>query len=293
MKHRRFASTTVSAIGAGTAAWSLTRSLDDVEAEILLKTALDAGITYVDTAAAYTTASESSHNEALIARVLGAHHDGVIVATKGGHTRNGNQFPVDGRPEAIRADCERSLLALGAEAIDLYYLHKPDPLVPFADSIGALESLRIEGKVRATGISNVSPNQLNTALAITPVSAVQNTFSPFNTSDISTAKYAHELGITYFIYSPLGGPDRKLPLAEALPLSNANAVGMGISIEQAVLAWQLTVTDSVVPVVGFNRSSTLLSSVEAASIHLGETFLLQLSEEIAGLNVQTADAAVL
>lgn len=281
MQQRRFAGSTVSAIGLGTASWSFSPTRDDRTSESLLRLALDAGITYIDSAAAYTTATTASHNEALIARVLGAHHEGVVVATKGGHTRAGNEFPVDGRPQSIRDDCERSLAALGSDSIDLYYLHKPDPLVPFEDSVGALAGLQRDGKIKAIGLSNVSIEQVRAARQIAPIAAIQNSISPFDHTDIATATLAHDLGIAYFVYSPLGGPHRAQPLAQALPLSAALAARQQVSIEQAVLAWLLSINDTVIPIVGSSRRATLFDSIAAASVQPSEDLQRLLAHEMA------------
>ncbi len=102
------------------------------------------------------------HNERLVAKALASWpggRDGVLVATKGGHTRPGREWGLDGRPEHLRQACEASLRALGVEAIGLYQLHRPDPKVPFAESVGALAELRAAGKVRMVGLSNVSVDQ--------------------------------------------------------------------------------------------------------------------------------------
>ena len=105
------------------------------------------------------------HNERLIAKALRGRRDGVIVATKGGHTRVGQAWELDGRPEHIRAACEASLAALETDVIDLYQFHRPDPDVPYAESIGAFKELRDEGKVRWVGVSNASVEQIEEALS--------------------------------------------------------------------------------------------------------------------------------
>ena len=130
------------------------------------------------------------HGERLIAKALKGRRDGVIVATKGGHPRDGQAWPVDGRPEHIRAACEASLRALETDRIDLYQFHRPDPHVPYAESIGAFHELQDEGKVRWVGISNASVDQIEEALGIVDVVAVQNQLALDFTSPVSKGEVA-------------------------------------------------------------------------------------------------------
>ena len=129
----------------------------------------------IDTADAYAyDEHDTGHNERLIAKALRGRRDGVLVATKGGHVRRGQAWEVDGRPEHIRAACEASLRALETDVIDLYQFHRPDPDVPYAESVGAFKELQDEGKVRWVGVSNATVAQLEEALGIVDVVSVQN-----------------------------------------------------------------------------------------------------------------------
>ena len=121
-----------------------------------IQAALDAGVNFIDTADAYSADdADFGHNERLIAKALDGRRDGVLIATKGGHTRTaGGGWELNGRPEYLKQACEASLKALGTDRIDLYQYHRPDPHVPYAESIGALKELQDEGKVRWVGISN-------------------------------------------------------------------------------------------------------------------------------------------
>jgi pyridoxine 4-dehydrogenase len=112
-----------------------------------------------------------------------------LVATKGGHWRDGDRFPVDGRPEALRAHCDISLRTLGVDQIDPYFLHHLDPRVPLADSVGALAELRREGKIASIGLSNVTAAQLDMALDLVPIAAVQNRFSLSKPADLPTCRW--------------------------------------------------------------------------------------------------------
>ena len=147
--------------------------------------ALDAGITFIDTADAYHLhADEVGHNESLIAEALasyGGDTSDVLVATKGGHLRPGDgSWTLDGSPEYIKQACEASLKRLGVDAIGLYQFHRPDPKVPYEESVGAIRDLLDEGKIRMAGISNANPEQIRQAQEILGgrLVSVQNQFSP-------------------------------------------------------------------------------------------------------------------
>jgi aryl-alcohol dehydrogenase-like predicted oxidoreductase len=148
-------------IGLGGMPLSLKGRPDEDQAIRTIHAALDAGINLIDTADAYAyDENDVGHNERLIAKALRGRRDGVIVATKGGHTRRGQAWEVDGRPEYIRAACEASLRALETDVIDLYQYHRPDPTVPYAETMGAFRELQEEGKVRWVGVSNANAEQL-------------------------------------------------------------------------------------------------------------------------------------
>jgi aryl-alcohol dehydrogenase-like predicted oxidoreductase len=274
----------VGAIGLGGASWSLADVVDVAGAEATIAAALDAGVTYIDTAAAYTTADEGAHNEKLIAgtlRRLG--RTDVLVGTKGGHYRTGNTWPIDGRPESIRRDCEASLAALGVDALPLYFLHWPDPEVDFATSMGTLEELRQEGKIVRTGASNVTAEQLAVAMKITPLAAIQNNFSPFNLADRDLIAECEQLGITYVVYSPLGGPNRPRPLAEQLPGATARAAELGVSIQRLVLAWELSLSSAVLPVAGSTRPASIIDSAAASDLTLDDETLAVLERDLGNI----------
>src|SRR4051794_29935157 len=144
---------------------------DERRAIATVHTALDEGVTLIDTADAYHAGPDDiGHNELLVARALARYgHDtsDVLVATKGGHVRPPDgSWALDGSPEHLKRACDQSLRRLGVDAIGLYQFHRPDPKVPFADSIGALRDLLDAGKIRMAGISNADPHQISEALDI-------------------------------------------------------------------------------------------------------------------------------
>lgn len=291
IEQREIGGRAVSAIGLGGAAWSLAEVPNVAGAERTLEVALDMGVTYIDTAAAYTTATESSHNERLIARVLRrSRHKEVLVGTKGGHYRDGGRWGIDGRPEAIRMDCDRSLAALGVDAIGLYYLHHPDPDVPIEESIGAIDDLRREGKVQLVGASNLTADLLRRALTAADVSALQNPLSPFDTRGLDLVRWCELRGIAFVIYSPLGGRDRMMSLAQALPNAVRLAVRAGVSLESLVLAWELSLSSSTIPIVGASRIETLMDSLSALGAEFDDEAAAVVAGDVARLARSVAAA---
>src|SRR5829696_7520144 len=168
---RRLGDAEVFPIGLGEMPLSLKGRPDEQRAIRTIHAALDAGVDLIDTADAYAyDGDDMNHGERLLARALkGRRREGVVIATKGGHKRDGQSWPVDGRPEHIRAACEASLRALETDRIDLYQFHRPDPDVPYAESIGAFRELQDEGKVRWVGISNATVDQLEEARSIVEI----------------------------------------------------------------------------------------------------------------------------
>jgi aryl-alcohol dehydrogenase-like predicted oxidoreductase len=163
MHTRRIGDVEVSAIGLGGMPMSIEGRPDEARSLATIHAALDAGVTLIDTADAYhRDAHEVGHNETLIAKALASHDRGgdVLVATKGGHLRPGDgSWTLDGSPRHLKEACEASLRRLGVEAIGLYQFHRPDPRVPYAESVGAVRDLLDEGKIRLAGISNAGPDQ--------------------------------------------------------------------------------------------------------------------------------------
>ena len=164
--------------------------------------ALDLGVTFLDTADIYG----AGHNEVLVGRAIAGRRGEVQLATKFGIDRSmGDGGRVRrGEPAYVKRSCEASLLRLGVDVIDLYYLHRVSPDVPLAESVGALAELVAEGKVRHIGLSEVSGEQLRAAHAIHPVAAVQSEYSLWAREPESVADAMRELGVGLVPYSPLG-----------------------------------------------------------------------------------------
>ena len=247
--------------------------------------ALDAGVNLLDTADAYAPGADMGFNERQVAAALrGRSREGLVVATKGGHTRPAGGWEIDGSPQYLRAACEASLRALETDCIDLYQLHRPDPTVPWAESIGALRDLRDEGKVRHVGLSNVTVAQLEEAEAIVPIAAVQNELSLDYTDPLAKGEVeaCAQRGIAYLAWSPLGGigasdaPARHQAVREA-------AERHGASPQQVALAWLLSLSEAVTPIPGASRPATILDSVAAAELRLDAPEIEKIARESATL----------
>jgi aryl-alcohol dehydrogenase-like predicted oxidoreductase len=264
----------VSAVGFGAMPLSIQgRPEGEAQAVRVIHAALDAGMTLVDTADVYCLDEpDLGHNERLVATALrtwGGDRDTIVLATKGGLTRPGGRWEHDGRPAALRRACERSLRALGLDRIPLYQFHRPDPDVPFADSVGALADLRREGKIRWVGLSNVSVEQIREAGTIVPVTAVQNRLSPFFREALDDGVVAHcaQAGIGFLAYSPVGGGrlNRRLP---TMPLLQRIAAAHHATPHAVVLAWVLAQGPTVLVIPGARTVEHATDSAGAADIAL-------------------------
>ncbi len=265
------------------------------EAEALLRRALDLGVTLFDSAALYGFGA----NETLVGRVLKGQRQRITLASKGGMA--GVAFPdgikrvIDGRPEAIRRNCEDSLRRLGTDVIDLYYLHRWDKTVPIEDSVAAMARLVSAGKVRAIGLSEVSAPIIRRAHAVHPIAAVQTEYSLWTRNpEIAVLATCREIGAAFVAFSPLArafltdtlhdvstlAPKdlrRGMPRFAAatyatnltlLPAYVAVAHEVGCSPAQLALAWLLAQGEDVIPIPGTARISHLEDNVGAAAVEL-------------------------
>ncbi len=242
-------------------------------AEKTIAAAVEAGVTVFDTARAYGHGeAELGHNERLLAGALrrsGAEPTARIV-TKGGMTRLGGGWVPDGRAKAILGDCEASLVALGGLPIDVYLIHAPDPRTPWRTSVRALARLVDEGVVKRVGVSNVNRAQLNEALELAPVSAVEVAVSVYDDRALrgGLLERCAELGIAVIAHSPLGGPRRAGGLARRQPLARVSQ-GHGASPAEVALAYLLELSPGVVAIPGARRPETARSAARAARLRLG------------------------
>ncbi len=238
---------------------------DDREgAKKVLHKALELGVNFIDTADAYGPDT----NENLIREALYPYPQDVLVATKGGHVRDGDKnWLTDGRPEHIKESCEASMKRLGVEQIELYQLHRPDPDVPYEESIGALAELRSEGKVRHVGISNVDVEQMETARSIVPIASVQNRYNITERGDDDLVDACEGYGVAFLPYFPLATGDLAKPGGPLDEIAARHDATAG----QVALAWLLHRSPVIIPIPGTSSVDHLAENVAAAGISLGAT----------------------
>jgi aryl-alcohol dehydrogenase-like predicted oxidoreductase len=303
MNQRRLGPFQVSALGLGCMNLSHAYGTppEKKDAEALLLSALDQGVTLFDTAALYGFGV----NEALVGEVLSPHRSTFTLASKGGlHGVDGKRV-VDGRPETIKWSCEQSLKRLRTEVIDLYYLHRWDKKVPIEDSVGAMADLVREGKVRTIGLSEVSATTIRKAHAVHPVTAVQTEYSLWTRNpEIAVLDACRELGAAFVAFSPLArgflpgtlrdvgtlmaGDIRKTmprfqpdayaanlklldPLAE---VARAN----GCTLAQLALAWLLHKAPHIIPIPGTRSVAHLSENLGAEKVRLDADTMARLDE---------------
>ena len=244
---------------------------DDERSIAVIRAALDAGATFLDSSDAYCLDdTDTGHNERLIARALegwAGDRSRITVATKGGMRRPAGAWVPDGRAKHLRDACEASRGALGADVIDLYQLHVVDPKSPVETSVRAFARLRDEGKIRAIGLCNVTVSQLAAARTITEIASVQVSLSPFDDESLrnGVADYCRDNGIGLIAYRPLGG-ERVKQLAKNAELSRI-ASKHATSPETVVLAWLMSFS-GVTPIPGATRIETAASLSVALSTTL-------------------------
>jgi len=287
VQQRSIAGVRVSAIGLGGMPMSIEGRPDRGRSIATIHAALDAGVTLIDTADAYhLLAGEVGHNESLIAEALssyGGDTSDVLVATKGGHLRPGDgSWTVNGSPDYLKSAVEESLKRLGVEAIGLYQFHRPDPKVPYGDSVGAIRDLLDAGKIRLAGISNANPQQIRQAQEILGgrLASVQNQFSPaFRSSEPELELCAAE-GIAFLPWSPLGGIARAGDVGNRFEPFRRIAQEHGVSPQRVTLAWELAKAPQVIPIPGASRPETIRDSVQAVDLQLTREELDQLDAAV-------------
>ena len=239
---------------------------DPKEAFAVLRRALQLGTNFIDTADAYGPYI----SERLIREALYPYPRGLLIATKGGQVRpRREEWVPDGRPEHLRAACEASLARLKLERIDLYQLHRPDPNVPFEDSVGELAKLQKEGKIRHIGLSNVDPNQLAKAQGIVKIASVQNRYNVADRGADDVLALCEKEQIAFIPWGPLAqqaqasaAPSQQLVALQAV------AKARNIDIEEAALAWLLARSPVMLPIPGTSKVAHLEDNVGAAKIKL-------------------------
>ena len=227
-------------------------------AKAVLRRVVELGVNLIDTADSYGPAV----SEELIAEALHPYPDDLVIATKGGLLRTGpNEWPIDGRPEHIKQVCDESLRRLRLEQIPLYQQHRPDPEVPYEDTIGALVELKEQGKIRHVGVSNVDEAELRIAQSLVPVVSVQNRYNVLDRRSESMLDLCEQESIAFLPYSPVQDFENNTAVHDA-------ATRHGVTVTQVVLAWMLARSPVMAPIPGTGSVAHLEENVEAASIEL-------------------------
>ena len=223
-----------------------------------LRRIIELGVNFIDTADSYGP----EVSEPLIAEALYPYPDDLVIATKGGLVRPGpNRWDADGRPEHLRQACEGSLRRLRLEQIPLYQLHRPDPKVPLAESVGAIAELKDEGKIRHVGLSNVTEDQFREAERIVPIVSIQNRFNVTDRQSESMIDLCEQEDMVFLPWAPIQQSDRKVAVAVA-------AQRHGVTEYQIVLAWLLAMSPAMLPIPGTSSPEHAEENVAAAAIEL-------------------------
>ena len=268
----------VGAIGLGVMTFDQTGTQPREQLAATVRAAVDAGVTLFDTADAYGPGDElgadaQGANESLIAGLLDelGLRDRVLLATKGGHTRvAGGDWGIDGSHDHLIAAVDASLGRLGVEQIALWQHHRPDPNVPFEDTVATLAEIHASGKVRMLGLSNVDPAQIRHAREVLgdALVSVQNQFSPKFRSSRPEIDVCEELGLAFLPWSPLGGLGDAKQLATTYPAFAQIGDELSVSAQQVALAWELAQSPVVIPIPGAKRPSSVVDSAAAADLQL-------------------------
>lgn len=308
MQTRALGSTglTVSALGLGCMGMSdFYGETDEAESLATIRSAIDQGVTFLDTADMYGV----GRNEELVGKAIAGMREKVCVATKFGNMRaaDGAFLGISGKPEYVRSACEASLRRLGVETIDLYYQHRVDPNTPIEDTVGAMAELVSEGKVRYLGLSEAAPETIRRAHAVHPIAALQTEYSLWSRDvEEEILPTVRELGIGFVPYSPLGrgfltgqikspddlAPDdfrrnnprflgdnfqRNLDLVEKI---RAIATKKGCQPSQLALAWVLAQGEDIVPIPGTKRRAYLDENIGALEVHLSADDLAEIDDAL-------------
>src|ERR1700704_1043667 len=234
---------------------------DPEGARRVLRRAVELDVNFIDTADSYGPGV----SERLIREALWPYPAGLVIATKGGLLRDGpDRWRPDGRPSHLRQALEGSLKRLGLERIDLYQFHRPDPAVPYEESVGELVRLQDEGKIRHIGVSNVNEEQLERALALTEIVSVQNRYNLSDRSSEGVLSLSESWGMAFLPWYPLAASQLTRPGNRLADVASEHRATPG----QLALAWLLARPPVMLPIPGTSSVEHLEENIAAAAIKL-------------------------
>jgi aryl-alcohol dehydrogenase-like predicted oxidoreductase len=289
MQTRKLGPFAVSAIGLGAMPVSMNsdnKFPDEDQAIRTIHAALDAGVTFIDTADIYAPSWDTmGHNELLVGKAVrsyGGDTSDVVIGTKGGITRSeGEQWGRDGSLEYLRSAVQKSLTNLGVDVIDLYQWHRPDRWKVYGDVIANFKTLQDEGLIKTIGISNANVEEIQVAIDVLGeggLVSVQNEFSPRFRSSQDELEFCDEHGIAFLPWSPLGGTGGGArEVGNKFAAFAEIAADHGVSPQQVVLAWELSLSEHVIPIPGARRPESITDSAKAADLVLSEDELARCS----------------
>lgn len=244
--------------------------------------ALEQGILLFDTANCYgRDGFDQGYSENLLnhAFVTGGVKPGrdVLLTTKGGmyRSREGD-WHTDGRPEHVLAACEGSLSRFRVDSFFLYQFHRPDPGVPFLETLGAFQTLREQGKIQHIGVSNVTMDQLESAVRVTEIASVQNAFSPFATESREQLEFCEAHNIAFLPWAPLGSARR----VEVWNVLQGLADEMGISVPSLLLAWHVAQSPVSIPIPGITEPFMVDEAILGITTNIDPATVLQIERAI-------------
>ena len=267
----------VTAIGLGAMPLSLAGRPPESVAIQVINAFIEGGGNFIDTANVYCRDdTDIGHNESLIQRALVKikPSENIIVATKGGLRRPKGTWTTDASPHWLRKSCEKSLKDLNTDCIYLYQLHAPDSAVPLSDSIGELERLKQEGKIKNIGLSNVNTREIQTALSITPIMSVQNRCNILEKKSFENGvvELCNNENITFIAHSPVGGHYGHVEAAATKKINEISSK-YGVSPYQIMLAWLLQQGPHILPIPGASKISSITDSLGSIDVSLENTDL--------------------
>ncbi|PID54295.1 MAG: aldo/keto reductase [Micrococcales bacterium] len=279
MRTRQLGPFSVSAIGLGAMPLSMgnNQQPDEQQAIATVHAALDAGVTYIDTADIYAPSWDTmGHNERIVAKALKQYRDPallshVVVGTKGGITRTeGERWGRNASPEYLRSAVEASLRALDTDVIDLYQWHRPDRWRIYGECVETFRQLQDEGKIRAIGICNANVEEIDVALHVLGrdgLASVQNQFSPRYRSSREELNHCARHQIAFMAWGPLGGTgSNSKDIGSKYPVAQEIADAHQVSPQQVVLAWELSLGEQVIPIPGASQPQSIQDSAQAAGL---------------------------